>query len=145
MFGLTHLLAGLVIGKLTNNYALAVSVSLAIDADHIIVLFKEGAYKSWKRFSSFIFDETDPFGSPRTFFHTVYSGVFASAIAFAVSPHAGLVVGLSYAAHLAMDMLDNSDFRPFYPYGPSIRGPVKYFSRQELALDIALFAVFFII
>lgn len=145
MFGLSHLLAGLLIGKLTGNYSLAILVSVAVDFDHLKSFFKSKSYKNWRNFYALATDESDPFGSPRTYLHNVFAFSIISTLAFFISYNVGFIVLISYLAHLIMDLIDGSDFKPFYPYGPVLKGPIRYFSKGELAFDIVIIILFILI
>lgn len=145
MFGASHLLAGLLFGKITGNYWLAVLVSVGIDFDHILHFFKSGSYKNLKKFYALATDESDPFGSPRTFLHNFFGLAVISGLAFLISFNVGFIVLISYLGHLFMDLIDSSDFKPFYPYGPVFNGPIKYFSKGEVAFDLILVIIFILI
>ena len=56
----------------------------------------------------------------------------------------GLVACVGYLVHLIIDMSDNANFYPLYPFKKyNIKGPVKYNSRVEMAITALMFAVFF--
>ena len=38
----THLVFGLIIGRLTGNYPLALAASVAVDVDHLVSFFRSG-------------------------------------------------------------------------------------------------------
>ncbi|OGJ00890.1 hypothetical protein A3I95_02210 [Candidatus Nomurabacteria bacterium RIFCSPLOWO2_02_FULL_44_12] len=55
----SHIALGLIIGKVTGNYGLAISTSVLIDCDHFISLYKHGVLRSFKEFWK---AETNPEG-----------------------------------------------------------------------------------
>jgi len=62
------------------------------------------------------------------------------AIAYALGSLAPTIV-LSYASHLLLDLLDSADYWPLYPFKfLNYRGPVRFFSKQEVFLAILFLA-----
>ena len=87
----THLMAGLILGKITGNYPLSVGIAVGVDIDHVFSYAKNGILLK-----------------PRKFIETFYF--------------------------------------PFFPYKKiNLRGPVKYFSKQEFLFLFLLIIVFFLI
>ncbi|RJR30775.1 hypothetical protein C4569_03815 [Candidatus Parcubacteria bacterium] len=135
----THLLAGMVIGKLTNNYGAALAGSVLIDLDHIIsysqhkILFKPKVLLKTMR------TESDPWQDQRNILHSVFSFAIIIILLALVNFSFGLVFGLAYIAHLTLDMFDSADFHPFFPFKKiNLKGPFKFFSLCELLIDLAL-------
>lgn len=56
-----HFALGLIIGKVTGNYELAISISVLLDCDHFIALAKHGKLKDWKTFWEATTDSEDSF------------------------------------------------------------------------------------
>jgi len=140
----SHLAAGLIIGKLTGSYILALCGALFVDLDHLISYAKNGIIFDLKKLWKTITDPKDPFGSQRNFLHSFIFWILVFLI-FANSK-AGFIFSLGYLSHLILDVLDGSDFRLFYPLSKiNIKGPIGYLSRRELVLTLFLFIIFFII
>ncbi len=142
----THILAGLVIGKLTGNYSLSVAGSILIDVDHVFSYVKNGVLFKPKKFLQTVFNKDDPYGDQRFLLHNVLVFLLISGVVFLINHQIGFVFGLAYLSHLILDALDNSDYFPFFPNKKmNIRGPIKYFSKQEFFVMIFLGVVFLLI
>ncbi len=145
MFIGAHLAAGLIIGKITNNYPLAIASAILVDADHLIPYFKHRIIFKPKKLWRAITNESDPYGNQRNFLHSFFSWFIISAIILLIDFNIGIIISLGYLSNLLLDLLDNSEFYPFYPLQYKIVGPVKYLSRQEIVFTAVLFVLFFII
>ena len=146
MFLLAHLAAGLIIGKLTQNYLVALIAALFVDIDHLIPYIKHKVIFNLKKFWKTITNPKDPYGGQRNYLHSIFGFILVSLIVFLFDQRIGIVFSLGYLSHLLLDVLDNSDFYPFYPIKEiNIKGPVKYFSKAEFALTLILFIIFFIV
>jgi hypothetical protein len=141
----THLLLGAIIGKLTGNYALAITSSLAPDLDHLNSYVKSGVIKSWKSFWNTISVTEDPYGDQRGYLHNVGIFLVVSIVLFFVSYKLALVIVLSWFGHLLLDTLDSSDYWPLYPNKFNIRGPIKYYSLGELLFALILMLIYLLI
>ena len=141
-----HLILGLVIGKVTNNYPVAILASIAVDLDHLIPFARTGVLWRPKHLWFALTDHKERLGTPRYILHNVFF-FFALCIgAFLVDRTLGLIVTLAYAGHLALDALDNTKYYPFYPNkSVDIRGPIKYFSKQEVAFAVVLLGAWLMI
>lgn len=70
-----------------------------------------------------------------------------SSLGFDIYTHGSLapVIILSHASHLFLDFLDSAEYWPFYPLkAVNIRGPIHFFSKQEIILDVILIIIFLI-
>jgi len=138
-----HLATGLIIGSVTDSYTAALAGALLVDLDHLLpyvehrIIFDAG--KFWRVSTS----EADPFDFQRNYLHSFFAWAVLSLLAVLISFGFGLVFCVSYFVHLLLDMLDASDFTPFYPFKYKLRGPVGYFSNTELVFTLVLFAIFF--
>ena len=142
----THLMAGLVLGKITGNYPLSVGVAVGIDVDHIFSYAKNGVLLKPKKFLDTVFNKEDPYGDQRFILHNVLIFILFSVMVSIFNPTVGIVFSLAYLSHIILDALDGSDYFPFFPNKKiNIRGPVKYFSRQEFIILASLIMVFFLI
>ena len=142
----THLLAGLIIGKITGDYATAITGSLVMDLDHAVSYFRHGILFKPKQLFQAIKEEADPWGDQRNFMHSIFSWVIISILLSIINFHLGLVFSLAYFFHLVFDALDSANFYPFFPFRKfAIKGFVKYFSKQEIAFDVILLTVFILI
>lgn len=142
-----HIALGLIIGKLTGNYGLAVVVSLAIDCDHLASIYKHGYYKSLKLFWETETNPEDPWGDQRGGVHTLFSVVLTTSISyFLFSSAIALVVGLSHLGHILLDAISDSDSWPFRPFSNfRTRGFIPYCSKYEIYFFIGLVLIFFAI
>ena len=142
----THLILGLIIGKATGNYPLAVVASIAVDVDHFVPFAQNGVLWSPRKLWRVMTDRTDPLGTPRFILHNVFLGVAICAGSFLIHPPLGLIVSLAYAGHLALDALDDTIYFPLYPKtSVNIRGPIQYFSKAEIAFAAVLIGVWLMI
>ena len=141
MFIGAHIAAGLIIGKITHNYSLALTGALLIDVDHLIPYVKHKVIFSPKKFWKTVTNPSDPYGNQRNYLHSVFTWMLVSAMVFLIDYNVGLVLSLAYLSHLVLDLLDGSDFYPFYPFKFRFIGPVKYLSKYELLFTLVLFAI----
>ena len=145
MFILSHVIAGLIIGKILNNYTFALIGALFIDLDHLIPYVKHKVIFSPKKFWKTITNPLDPYGNQRNYLHSFFTWAIASVILLLIHFNIGLALSLGYLSHILLDMFDGSDFYPFYPFKYNFKGPIKYLSVRELILIIILLAVFLIL
>jgi len=146
MFIEVHLAAGLILGKLTNNYTLALAGALAIDLDHLIPYINNKVIFDLKRFWKTITDPKDPYGNQRNFLHSFIGWIFVSSALIIFNFEIGFIFSLGYLSHLLLDIADGSDFYPFYPLSKiNLKGPIKYFSKTEFIIAIILFVIFLIL
>ena len=145
MFILAHLIAGLIIGKLFGNYTIALIGALSMDLDHLSVYIKHTIILNPKKLWRALISPEDQYGNQRNFLHSFFAWLPISAIAIAINFGAGLAFSMAYLSHLLLDMIDGSDFHPFYPIKLSIRGPIGYLSKYELMFTTLMFFIFFII
>ena len=142
----THLVFGLIIGKVTGNYPLAVLAAIAVDVDHIVPFAKSGALWSPRKLWHVMKDRTDRFGTPRYILHNVFVATAMCIGAFIINTQFGIIVSLSYLSHLFLDAIDDTIYYPFYPNTSiNIRGPIEYFSKQEIALVVVLVGAWILI
>jgi len=145
MFIVAHIVAGLIIGKITNNYPLALTGALFVDVDHLIPYIKHKVIFSPKKFWKTITDPLDPFGNQRNYLHSFLTWTIFTAIILQINFNLGVIFSLGYLSHLILDFLDGSDFYPLYPLKYKFNGPIKYFSKNELVFTILLFVCFLIL
>ena len=138
----THVLAGLIIGKITGDFPTALAGSLAMDLDHTISYFRHGILFKPRQLWKAIHDEADPWGDQRNFLHSIFSWIVISIVLLTINFNFGLVFSIAYFFHLVFDALDSADYYPFFPFREFvIKGFVKYFSKQEIIFDICLILV----
>ena len=145
MFLGAHLAAGLIIGKVTNNYPLAISSALLIDIDHLIPYIKHRIILKPKKLWKTVTSENDPYGNQRNYLRSFFTWIIVSSIICFIDFHIGLIVSLGYLSNLLLDMLDSSEFYPFYPLKYKVSGPIKYLSKNEFFFTAILFLLFFLI
>jgi len=139
----THILAGLIIGKLTGDYTAALTGSLVMDADHLISYYQNGILFKPKRILQESLTEKDPWGSQKNILHSVQAWFSISLLLVVINIHFGLIFSLAYLVHLVLDAL-NGDVYPFYPYKKfKIEEPViRYLSKREAVLGLTLLLLF---
>ncbi len=71
-----------------------------------------------------------------------FTWAIISIIIFLIDFRIGIIFSLAYLSHLILDLSDNADF---YPLKFNIKGPIKYFSIQEVILTLILLIVFILI
>ena len=146
MFILAHLAIGLLLGKLTNNYEAALAGALFVDLDHIICYAKNGIIFDLKKIWKVSTSPDDPYGDQRNIFHNLLSWLAIAVAAILIIPPAGWVFAIGYTAHLVLDSLDTSDFRPLLPLSKiNIKGSIKYFSHSETAITVCMLLVFLLV
>ncbi|MEK7583572.1 MAG: metal-dependent hydrolase [Patescibacteria group bacterium] len=142
----THIIAGLIVGKLTGQYGVAIAGALLIDVDHLYVYAREGLLTKPKLLWRTTLHEDDPYQGLRSFFHSIWSFGVISLIAYIFFPALAVSFIAGYANHLLLDGLDASDFWPFRPLSNwNLRGPIKYRSYSELALFLGLAMIFILL
>ena len=139
----TYLLAGLIIGRVTGNYPAAIIDSAVIDLDHLVSYYRHGVIFNPQKLFNTILREADPWEDQRSLLHSFLTWSAVSTVLLLFNLRFGAVFSVAYFSHLAIDMLDSADFWPFFPSKQiNIRGPIKYFSKQEIILDVILLVVF---
>jgi len=142
----THAVLGLIIGKITGSYGLAIAASTLIDADHLISYVKSGVIKNPKLFWKTIMDQKDPYGDQRGILHNIFIWAFVSLIIFLFSHSGGIVISIGWLGHIFLEAIDNSDYWPLYPNKKiNLKGPINYGSWQEGIVFAVLLITFFII
>ncbi len=142
----THILAGLVIGKMTGHYAVAIVASNIMDLDHLLAYRRGGVlFKPLKMFKHMT-EPKDTLGDQRGILHNVFVAAVVCAIIAWLFPPAGLAVTLGYFTHLLFDALDGSRYWPFYPNQTiELNGPVSYCTWKEGVLALGLILAFFVV
>lgn len=142
----THLAAGLIISKLTGNYNASLLGSVIMDLDHLIAYYRTGILLKFNKVFIAITGRADIGLPQRNFFHNVLFCLLIAAAVSVMNFSVGLTFGAAYVCHLILDALDSENYYPFYPgLKINLRGPIKYFSRQEFIITFILLLIFFII
>jgi len=145
MFVPTHIIGGLLIGKITGNYVPALIGATLIDLDHLVVYVKHGILLKPRKLLNIILDKEDPFGYQRNFLHSIFTFVPMCLILFFINFDFAFSFFFGYVCHLLFDALDNADFYPFFPSKKiNLHGPIKYFSKQEFVCALILFVLWII-
>jgi len=142
MFFLAHLVIGLLIGKLTGQYWLSLFGALFPDIDHFVSYVRNGIL-SPKKFWKTITVPEDPYGDQRYLLHNLWvvGGLSVVSLLFG-----GVALAIGYISHILLDMLDASDYFILYPSKRfNIKGPIQYFSLQEMIFTIVITCVLYII
>ncbi|MFA5936599.1 MAG: metal-dependent hydrolase [Candidatus Paceibacterota bacterium] len=142
----THIILGLVIGKVIGNYPIAIASSMAIDIDHLQSYIKSGVIFKPKLFWKTINDKADPYGDQRGYLHNFFIFTLVSVILLFIFGDKIFPLVFGWLGHLFLDALDNSDYWPFYPYKRiNLRGFIRFASYQEFIFAIFLLSFYFII
>jgi membrane-bound metal-dependent hydrolase YbcI (DUF457 family) len=142
----THLIAGLLIGKLTGNYPLAIASSALVDVDHLQSYIKSGVILKPKLFWKTITDQADPYGNQRGYLHNTFVFFIISSLLYLFFSVAIVPFILGWLGHLILDALDNSDYWPLYPNKRvNLKGPILYATYQELLFAIFLLSLYFVL
>jgi membrane-bound metal-dependent hydrolase YbcI (DUF457 family) len=136
----SHVVAGLIIGHFSGNYALSLTAAVIPDIDHIPsylrhkVLFKPGKLMEALKATD------DPWGDQRGLLHNILVWLVLSLICLSfLDLKIALVLSAAYLSHLVLDALDNADYYPFAPSKKgAFRGPIGYFSKSELVFSLIL-------
>lgn len=146
MFVPAHLFAGLILGKISGIYTVALIGAVLIDLDHIWIYLRHKILFNPKKLWKTITDPKDKYGNQRNFLHSFITWIIISALILFVDYRIGFVFSLAYLSHLTLDLLDGSDFYLFYPFEKfKVKGPIKYFSREEIVITLILLLVFLVI
>ena len=139
----THILAGLIIGKITGDFPTAMAGSLLVDMDHIVSYYKNGILFQPREILRASVTEADPWGDQRNFLHSIFSWVAISVFLLMINRELGVVFSIAYFFHLVCDALDGADFYPFFPFRRfAIKGFINYYSKHEIVFDVGLIGVF---
>ena len=145
MFIIAHLAAGLILGKSFENYTPALIGALVTDLDHIIPYIQHGILFNPKKFWKTVTDAKDKYGNQRNYLHNIIVWAIISVPVIIFDFKIGIVFSLAYLSHLFLDLLDSSDFRPFYPMDLNLKGPIEYLSKSEIFITLILFLIYFIV
>ncbi|MCX6823773.1 MAG: metal-dependent hydrolase [candidate division SR1 bacterium] len=149
MTGPTHLAAGLIIGHLTGDYVTAIACSVLIDIDHLVPVIKDGFLFHPKKLWNVMVNpkvirnpKTGKKEDERNYLHSIFTFIVLSAIVLLINVPVGIVFAIAYAVHLTFDMLDKSDYYPFYPIkSVNIQGYIRYCSKGEFLFASGLFII----
>lgn len=145
MFVPTHIIGGLLIGKITGNYIPALIGATLIDLDHLVVYAKYGVLLKPKKLLKIILNKGGVLGYQRNFLHSIFTFIPICFILFFINFDFAFSFSLGYACHLLFDALDNADFYPLFPWKKiNLHGPIKYFSKQEFIFALILFILWIV-
>lgn len=143
MYSTAHVAAGLIIGKITGDYPTAIIGATAADFDHLIPFVKNKVLFSFKKIWHATTNDGD---SSRNYLHSIFSWALISGVIMLFNLQVGLIFSIAYLSHFILDLLDNTDFWPFYPWKKiNIKGFVGYFSKREFLFTVALVLVYLFI
>ena len=141
-----HLLLGMIIGKVTGNYPVAIASSVLIDLDHLQSDISRGLITKPRKLWNTLIDQNDPYGDQRGIFHNYLFFLIIATSLIIFTGKIGIVITLGYLGHLLLDTLDNSDYWPLYPNKRiNLRGPINYATWKEGIFFVGLIIIFFII
>lgn len=142
----THIMMGLIIGKTTGNYSVAILSSILVDLDHLQYYVSHGLILKPRKLWKALTDQKDPWGDQRGIFHNVIFFGIVAILLVVLGGTIGKIIVLGYLGHLLLDSLDNSDYYPLYPNKKiNLKGFINYGTWQELLFFIVLLVVFFVI
>ena len=145
MFLLSHLVAGLIIGKISGNYGIALLGSFIIDLDHLFPYFKNRMVFNFRKLWKAVTTKKDLYKDQRNYLHSIFSWAAISIALMVFNLSVGLVFSFAYLAHLFLDALDNADFYPLYPLRYNLKGPIDYLSIKEHLFTLFLIGVLLVI
>ncbi|HLC61199.1 MAG TPA: metal-dependent hydrolase [Candidatus Nanoarchaeia archaeon] len=145
MFIFAHLVAGLIVGRISGNYPVSLVGAIFADLDHLIPYVQHKVIFNIKKFWKTITGEQDNIGNQRNYLHNIIVFATLSFLVFIFDFRIGLIFSIAYLSHLLLDLIDTSDFYPFYPSKMNIKGPIGYFSRAEIYVTLGLFIIFLLI
>jgi membrane-bound metal-dependent hydrolase YbcI (DUF457 family) len=135
---------GLIVGKVTGSYEIAVGTSVLLDLDHILPLARHGLLKNFKTFWNSVTNPEDPYEDQRGVLHT-FLAVFLTTVVsyFLFGAFVSMVLGISHLGHIVFDLLSDSYSWPFRPFSNlKTRGFVPYYSKYEVLFFLILLGVF---
>jgi hypothetical protein len=144
MLLLTHLLFGLIVGKISGNMLLVAIGAVLVDFDHIYAFIKSGIIFYPRKLWESVFSAHDPYGEVRTVAHSLLAWIIVTIAVMLVNKEIGAFISIGYLSHLMLDAIDGSDMELMFPLRGHIRGPVVYNSRAEYLINVVLVAVLFI-
>ncbi|MBD3319398.1 hypothetical protein GF342_05835 [Candidatus Woesearchaeota archaeon] len=145
MFITGHLIIGLLIGKLTHNYTVAVLTSLLVDIDHLIPYLRHGIMLKPTLIWQAVISAHDHQGYQRNLLHSFITLTLIGSLLVLLHFNWGIIIIITWASHLFVDMIDNSDFYPFYPLTYNFKGPIVYLSTTEYIITAILLVAFFLL
>jgi len=140
---ITHMLAGALVGKFTGNYPVAIAAALVLDLDHIPVYIKNKVMFNNKIFKV-LTQKEDPFGNQRNILHSIFFFIPLSVAIYLTYVTAWLSFSLGYLSHMLLDLLDDADYRVFYPLQFKINGFVRYLSKTEFIFTVGIIVLLLI-
>ena len=138
----SHLLLGLIIGKLLNHPFMVALGAVVIDVDHIYAYYMRSRSTSLRELFHINLIPDDHLGL-RSFFHTLIGWSITSALLMMANYEFGLYFSIGYLSHLFLDALDGSNLYLFYPLDINILGPITYNSYAEYLLNICFLILLF--
>lgn len=142
----THLIAGMIIGKITGNFPAAIAGALLVDIDHIISYCEHGILLKPKELIKYITSQEDPWDDQRNILHNIIVWIGISVLVAILWPKISIAFSLGYFSHLLLDALDESEFYPLFPTKKfRFIGPIKYFSKEEFVFFTFCLFIFLIL
>ncbi len=141
MLFLTHLLSGLLVGKLVGGSMILIAVgAVIVDIDHLYNFIKKGILFSPRKLWTTMFSPHDPHGTNRTIAHSLLAWALATIAMVSINKQYGAMLSIGYLSHLVIDAFDSDDLHLFFPLKGSVKGPIVYNSASEYFLNIILAA-----
>ncbi|HMB65965.1 MAG TPA: metal-dependent hydrolase [Patescibacteria group bacterium] len=142
----THLMAGLIVGKMTGNYPAAIITSIVFDLVHLFFYYTPDLlFRPFKVLRKALRAKVYLKGE-RGVFHSIFTWVLVSVVFMLINFPLGVTVASAYFLHLILDALDTSSFYPFYPFkGLNLHGPIIYASFAEVIFLAILSGVYYLI
>ncbi len=117
-----------------------------MDLDHLLAYYRAGILFKFKKVLMATIGQANIGMPQRNYLHNIFICLLILTLALAINFSAGLILSIAYICHLVLDSLDTSGYYPFYPnLKINLRGPIKYFSKQEFILAFIMLLIYFII
>ncbi|MEM3126475.1 MAG: metal-dependent hydrolase [Candidatus Woesearchaeota archaeon] len=145
MLTLTHIVFGLLLGKITGNMLYVLLGSTIIDLDHYFQFKKEGALKSWKKFWQRCWHPPAGKTAKHPIVHSLTGWLIFMNVALLINQESAIYFGLGYLGHLLLDLFDTSQKRYFWPLNFIHKGPLKFNTLTEyIIIAIIVLLLFFL-
>lgn len=142
----SHIVVGLLISATTGEPISALTGAFLPDIDHLPYFYQQSLLTKPRALIATMLSGHDPGGDQRGFLHNL-GIVTLPLFLFIVSAQPQLrAFAIAFTSHLILDMLDASDYYPFYPNKKiKLNGPIPYNSIYEVIFSIGITALFFLI
>jgi len=137
---LIHLILGIILGKLTNNYLPFILGSIIPDIDHLYIIIKHKLYKN--NFKSLLDsiknEERYKIRYKTPLIHSLLGLIIISLLFFIINKNQLSLIYFSsaYFLHLIMDWFDKDIKYYLYPLKIKFKGSLEIWSKMEIFATI---------